>query len=150
MKSENGFILHEWSNRRDYYSIHIVDISPVLTRDVISALKGYASRLIESCKQANNYLDRERFSLYFYSASESWSPLAWAEAREISDPAIYFISVKRGNELLLDLLNGRDTGLLGFTFVANNQITLIGPGENAIRRTQRGLEMSPGPSIHSI
>ena len=95
-------------------------------------------------RDSKDYLGKEKFSLYIYSASESWSPLAWAEAHTVAREDIGWINVKRGNDVLLELL---DRSLLGFIFREENQITLAGPDMPAVRRSDSAPEGLEKPAI---
>lgn len=144
LQDERGFVELSWSRKHTYYSVHVFEASTAATRDKIAVAKGHASDLVERFKAEGDY-PGERFSLHLYSASESWSSVAWAEAHQISDAALWDApDVKRGNDFIRGLLNGVVTGILGFSFASSNQITLVGPGQKALRRTANGLAMSTG------
>ncbi|MCP8315298.1 MAG: hypothetical protein H3Z51_00350, partial [archaeon] len=139
-----GFVLHQWSRKNSWWDVYVFEVSQFVSRDTISSLKGYAMELIRKIRDSKDYLEKEKFFINIYSASESWSPLAWAEAHTIAREDIWSINVKRGNDILLELLN---RGLLGFIFREKNQITLAGPDIPAIRKSESAPEGLEKPAI---
>lgn len=140
LSDDKGYVRRWWSRRYSYYEVHIFDVNQFVSRDVVSALKGYAMELMRKIRDSEDYLEGQKFTIYIYSASESWSPLAWAEAQSMAREDVEKVYVKRGNESLLELLN---QGALGLAYREKNQITLVGPKQPAIRRntsTAEGLE----------
>ena len=119
------------------YGVHIFDISEHMERDKVSELKGLAHRAFWQLTDAQEYLKTERAGVFVYSASDTWSPLAWAEAAETYGKEFYPGKPRRGTDVLLHLLN--QCGL-GLTFSRDNLVTLAGPPTPAIRLSPQGLQ----------
>ncbi|MCL0099224.1 hypothetical protein M1O16_05280 [Dehalococcoidia bacterium] len=143
LSDDRGFVANYRSRRRnDYYSVYVFHAGEKVDRIIASELRGYGGRLITKTKKTGDYLEGESFSLNICSDTESWSPLAWAEAHYITMPDISHIYVKRGNDVLTMCLN---YGVLGFAYKTKNQITLVGPGILGIRRKENKLELMSDP-----
>jgi hypothetical protein len=136
VEKKNEYLIEEWTSRRRnrYYRIHMFTANDVVDHTITNSLIGKAVRIIDELKSKRNYLEEEPFSVYVHSATEDWSFGAWDELhRGIPDTLrkdISSIACERGNELLIKLLN---SGILGLHIVNNNEITLVGPGEDAVR-----------------
>jgi hypothetical protein len=134
--------IHSWSRKHDYYSLHIFSTDSIIDRSSAKAMIGLAPRLIDEAKGSRSMT--EPFSLHIYTLTEDWSTAAWNEVHEkMPEPLkadISYVGVIRGNDLLIPLLN---KGILGFRFRRKNEITLVGPGVEAVRKSNEVIELKP-------
>lgn len=136
---------HSWSRRNDYYSIHIFAMDPTIGMVKAREMRGKAIMLIDEIREKEKN-EKLRFSVFFHTLTEDWSPVAWSVVCEVPDllkDEITNIYVERGNDLLIGLLN---LGILGFRFRNKNKITLVGPGVDAVRLINKSIQISSGKS----
>ena len=133
-----------------YYSIHLFSVCEVVEAGEIKSLRGYADEVATALKKEVDYLRNERLNVWIHTTSEAWTAGAWTELnKEVAEHLKELISGihgERGCECLLNLLN---SGVLGFRFRRRNEITLYGPGIEAIRRVWKdsrfSLDLSENP-----
>ena len=138
------------ASRNWYYYIHLFSVSEVIEAGEVKSLRGYADEVASALKKEMDYLREESLGVQIHTASEAWTAGAWTELnKEVAGhlrELISGISGERGCECLLRLLN---SGVLGFRFRRRNEITLYGPGIEAIRRVWRdsrfSLDLSENP-----
>ncbi len=108
----------------------------VFNSELARILLGKAVRLIDEIKSQRINLESEPFRIYVHSATEDWTYKAWGELKmrilEALKKDISGVYPERGNKFLLTMLN---EGVLGLYFRTRNEITLVGPGFEAIRRS---------------
>jgi hypothetical protein len=153
MERGNDYLIGEYKSRRRnyYYTVHVFSADDRFNSSIASELMGKAVRLIDRMKSERaGYLEKEQFSIHIHSASEDWSFKAWGKLRkQIPEPLtsdVSTVTAERGNELFLKLLN---LGILGLRFRTKNEITLSGPGIEAVRMSkidsERDLTVSKEP-----
>jgi len=141
----DDYLIEEYKSRRRnyYYSIHMFSCDEKFNSQVAGRLTGKAIRLIDDIKHKREYLEEMPFSIHIHSSTEAWSSKAWGELRkgipEVLHKEISYINAERGNDLLIRMLNW---GILGLHFKSRNELTLVGPGVEAIRRTKVDHEIS--------
>ena len=137
--------------KNKYYSLYIFTLgdkstgTTYISSTLLSELKGRAYILVEELKTAGKIPKEESVSISIVSPTQHWSPQAWGMVPEVPEILKEEIRAYRmtGNELLRSLLN---TGVLGFRFRSKNEVTLVGPGIEAIRRGETGdLQFSDKP-----
>jgi hypothetical protein len=142
---EKGCVATSKSRRGNRsYEVYVFDVSESVGTKEAKALKNDGRDIIGQLKSSRDYLEGETFFLELVSASETWSPLAWAEAHFTARGDFYTPSVKKGDDVLGQFLA---EGLLGFAFAgtAPNQIKLVGPGIPALRVKEGKLGSQPVP-----
>ena len=153
LEKGKDFILGLYESRRKnkYYSLYIFTLgdkstgTTYISSTLLSELKGRAYILVEELKTAGKIPKEESVSISIVSPTQHWSPQAWGMVPEVPEILKEEIRAYRmtGNELLRSLLN---TGVLGFRFRSKNEVTLVGPGIEAIRRGETGdLQFSDKP-----
>jgi hypothetical protein len=142
----NDFILELHTSKRgnDHYILHIFTLGEQkdsgakhVSSTLVSTLKGRAHLLIEDLKKAGKIPKDERVGIHIVSSTQYWTPQAWGMAPEVPEVLKEEVHIYHaaGNELLQDLLN---MGILGFRFREKNQVTLVGPGLEAVRLSSIG------------
>ena len=131
------FETHESRRGNYYYTLHLFSLAEVVDKQNTSSLRGIADHIATKMKDQIDYLKDERIYVAFHSASDVWTLNAWSEIHKpipehLKNVIGEEIHVERGNELLKNMLN---RGILGFSFRSKNQITLRGPGVEAVRRS---------------
>jgi len=130
------FETYESARGNRYYILHLFSLAEVVDKQTTTGLRGIADHIATKIKDQIDYLKDERICVEFHSASDVWTLNAWSEIHKpipehLKNVLGEKIRVERGNELLKEMLN---VGILGFSFRSKNQITLRGPGAEAIRR----------------
>jgi hypothetical protein len=133
------YVFETHKSRRGNYSyiLHLFSLAEVVDKQNTSSLRGIADHIATKMKDQIDYLKDERIYVAFHSASDVWTLNAWSKIRRpvpehLKDVIGEEIHVERGNELLKSMLN---RGILGLSFRSKNQITLRGPGAEAVRRS---------------
>jgi len=126
-----------------YYFVHLFSGSEVVEAEEVKSLRGYADEIVASFKKETEYLRGGSIGVWIHTASEAWTAGAWTElnkpvAKHLRE-LISGIHSERGCECLLRLLN---SGVLGFGFRYRNQITLYGPGVEAVRMVWKDSRFS--------
>jgi hypothetical protein len=141
----DNYLIEEHKSRRGNYSyiVHLFSVDDRVDSSITRSLVGKAVRIMDRVKHEQaSYLEEKPFSIYIHSASEDWSLKAWSELKKhIPEPLakdITTVTVERGNEIIQRLLN---LGVLGLRFRNKNEITLVGPGVEAVRRS--GTDTGP-------
>ena len=153
MERGDDYLIEEYKSRRGnyYYTVHMFSVDTRFDSSVAGRLMGKAIRIMDNIKEKyKDMLEKEPFSIYLHSATEDWSTKAWSKVKGriprslISD--ISAIIVERGNDFLLKLLNA---GILGLRFRVRNEVTLVGPGIDAVRLSNTdsgwGITISKSP-----
>jgi len=147
LEKGRDFILVLWESRRknEYYWLHIFTLgdqkstteTKYISSTLLSELKGRAYLLTEDLKTSGKIPKEASVSINIVSPTQYWSLQAWGMVPEV--PASLKEEIRAyhmaGNELLQDLLS---MGVLGFRFRSKNEVTLVGPGIEAIRRAEAG------------
>jgi hypothetical protein len=129
------FETYKTSRGNYHYNIYLFSLDEVVDKQVTSSLRGIADHIASKIKDQVDYLKDERINITLHSVSDTWTLDAWSEVNKPSPEHLRNvmgerIHVERGNDLLQKLLN---RGVLGFRFRKANEITLCGPGVEAIR-----------------
>ena len=142
--------LSESLRKNKYYSLYIFTLgdkssgTTYISSTLLSELKGRAYILIDELKTAGKIPKEESVNICIVSPTQYWSPQAWGMVPEVPEILKEEIRAYRvsGNELLRDLLN---SGVLGFRFRSKNEVTLVGPGIEAIRIERGDLQFRDEP-----
>ena len=140
---------HSWGRRHDYYTLHFFLINEIIDKSVARTVCGRLDRIINRIRKERTYIGK--IGVEIHTFTEYWTSGGWSEVHSMPETIkqnISYVEVERGNDILIRLLN---EGILGLGFRTRNQITLFGPGVNAVRRTWRKeegrftLDIAEGP-----
>jgi len=125
LKVEDNIIFSVRSSRKhDYYRLNMFFVDEILDKKKTQSILGKAVRIVNSLKPEYN-INEEKIFVNIFSTSEIWTSGGWNQVNyalpETFKQDIIGIDIKRGNDIIIDLLN---RNILGFKFKQKNQLTL--------------------------